>query len=505
MNTRTQVLIVGAGPTGLTLAAELARLGIDFVLFDKKKGITKLSKALAVHARSLEVFEDCALADKAIERGQLAQGADIIVNGRRRGFLNLKGIGRGLTEYAYLLVLEQSETEKLLLEYLKKKKKKVHWKHELVSLRQNKNKTIAKLKSGDKKYEIEADYVVGCDGASSTVRKSLKMDFKGSTTEELFYVVDAQVDWELKGKERLRVFFSREKFVLYFPMKGGKRHRIVSKLDGFDMDTDPKDIPYETIEEDILKDTSVPVRIFDVDWYSAYKVHSRKAKSFRKGRIFLAGDAAHIHTPAGGQGMNTGIQDAYNLAWKLAYVLKGKMKESILDSYDDEREMTARTLLRGTDKVFEYMAGTRPIDIFLRLYVLPYVLSVITRFRFLSRGAFLKLSQINIHYEGVGIVESELDGIVAGKRLPYSRLKGASIYDSFRGDSFYLLHAKGVDLNLDLPEWVQPFELPKKSELGELLGVNYLLLRPDKHVAYVGGELAEISTYIQRFRTPCPE
>lgn len=496
MQKKTQVLIVGAGPTGLTMAADLERFGIDFIIIDKKDGITDLSKALGVQARTLEVFEEYGLADEAVKRGEKAKAGEIIVNGKQRGLLNLTGLGKGLTAFPYLLILPQSETEELLEGHLKKKRKKILWKHELLSLQQDKKSATATIKSPKGTQSIKADYIVGCDGAGSFVRKHLKMKFEGDTAGQLFYVVDAKVDWKLKNKEHLKIFFSRNNFILYFPLKGGNRFRVISKLEGYNTDRSPNQISYEEIEADILNDTSVPVRILDVAWHSVYKVHSRKAKTFRKGRVFLAGDAAHIHTPAGGQGMNTGIQDAYNLGWKLAMVLQGKLKPSILDTYDQEREVNARNLLKGTDRAFKYMSSTGPFYAFLRIYILPYLLAFLSQFTLFSKKAFLTISEIDIQYKSQAILPSSYKTIEAGKRLPYIDIKGSSIYNMLRGQCFYLLHGHEQDLaQVSLPKWVKRLAMdPKHLKLDG----HFVLLRPDKHVAYVGKDLSKIQALLHQ-------
>jgi 2-polyprenyl-6-methoxyphenol hydroxylase-like FAD-dependent oxidoreductase len=318
----TEVLIVGAGPTGLSLACQLVRYGIDFVLIEKNAGITRYSKAIGVQARTMEIYEQLGVVEQALDRGQITGKIQIITGGKIRGGVDLSAMGEGLSPYPYLFILEQSKNERLLYEYLQSHQKEVLWQTELIDFIHDDSSATAQVKTAEGITEtITAKYLVGCDGAKSPVRQALGLSFAGSTLERLFYVADAQISWEFSHDAGYGCL-SRDSETIFFPMAGEDRYRIIGTFpEGFDQPT--KEILYPEIEQRIKEDTKLDLDISDVNWFSVYKVQTRAVKKFSVGRCFVAGDAAHIHSPAGGQGMNTGIQDAYNLAWKMAFVIKG--------------------------------------------------------------------------------------------------------------------------------------------------------------------------------------
>src|SRR6266498_2487139 len=197
MNQNTDVLIIGAGPTGLSLACQLVRYGIDFVILEKKESVTPYSKAIGVQARTLEIYEQIDLAQEALEQGTVAGKGRLLVGGEVRGELDFSNIGEGLSPYPYVLMLEQSKNEKLLYEYLQSHGKEVHWRTTLESFSQKDSGVMAQVKAADGASQtIEAKYFVGCDGAKSPTRNELGLEFAGSTFERMFYVADAQVDWK---------------------------------------------------------------------------------------------------------------------------------------------------------------------------------------------------------------------------------------------------------------------------------------------------------------------
>src|SRR5215212_2900456 len=234
---KTDVIIVGAGPTGLSLACQLIRYGIDFVIIDKNQGVTPYSKALGVHARTLEIYEQMDLSRKAIERGTIAGKVRMLEGGDVRGEVNLSNVGQGLSPYPYMLVLEQSKNEQLLYEYVQSRHRDVLWQTELESLLQNETSVTAQVKnSAGESQIIEGRYAVGCDGPKSTVRHALGLSFEGSTFERLFYVADVQIDWQY-SHDALHVCLARNSVVAFFPMRGENRWRIVGSFpEGLDRD-----------------------------------------------------------------------------------------------------------------------------------------------------------------------------------------------------------------------------------------------------------------------------
>ena len=258
MNTQTDILIVGAGPTGLMLACQLARLGVDFLVIEKREGVTSHSKAIGVHARTLEIYEQLDLAEKAIERGAVSGKVQLLAGGEVRGAFDLSHIGEGLSPYPFILNLEQSKNEQLLYEYLQSQGKDVLWNTELESFSQTESGVTAQIKTADGALQtVEARYLVGCDGAKSPVRHALDLPFEGSTFERTFYVADVQIDWEL-SHDASHFCLAHDSFLLFFPLKGDKRYRIVGVFPD-EYSKDEGEVLYDEIEARIKAEVQLPL------------------------------------------------------------------------------------------------------------------------------------------------------------------------------------------------------------------------------------------------------
>lgn len=487
------MVIVGAGPTGLSMAAQLLRYNIDFILIDKKEGITNLSKALVVQARTLEIFEEIELVQKAINEGRTTVAINMFYKGKRRASVNINNLGKGMSAFPFALSLEQSKTEKLLADYLLENGKEIIWNTEFIRLEQNESNVTAYCKTSDgQEQKIQADYLVGCDGAGSMVRHQLSLSFEGSTEPRLFYVADVVLESPVVNKDELFMFLIKKGFVLFFPMEGIGHYRIIGVLPDA-KDTD-KNYTFNDVEPFIKQQIISPLEFKELRWFSTYKVHSRKANAFMKDRCFIAGDAAHIHTPAGGQGMNTGIQDAYNLAWKLAYVLNGEAKQWLLNTYNTERSENAKHLLQTTDRMFDIMSGVNSFWNFLRLNIFPPLLNLLTKNRIVQKQLFPLLSQIGISYPDSKLtIKSAVGKIKAGDRMPYFVFSdGSSIFSYLTAPAFKILFF-GDDKENGLQRFANTKvrlvqhcfkEIPKT-----LFGSEknfYVLLRPDNHISYIG-------------------
>ena len=241
---------------------------------------------------------------------------------------------------------EQNKNEKLLYENLQENKQNVLWNTSFVSLEETSESVNVSIKneSNSESTVINAKYIVGCDGARSVIRHQRNFNFEGGTYATKFFVADVTVTWKL-GYDKIVMAPSKGLFVAFFPLQGEKRLRIVGTLPAEYFDKE--EIDFDVLESVIKKTTNFELNFDNVGWHSVYKVHHRCVDSFNKGRIFLAGDAAHVHSPAGGQGMNTGLQDAHNLAWKMAYVIKGTAKEKLLETYNEERLPFAQSLIKN--------------------------------------------------------------------------------------------------------------------------------------------------------------
>ncbi len=512
---KTDIIIIGAGPTGLSLACQLVRYGIDFVIVEKNEGVTPYSKAIGVQARTLEIYEQIDLAQKAIERGAIAGKARLLAGGKVRGEFDMSNIGQGLSPYPFMLFLEQSKNEQLFYEYLQSRQIEVFWKTELESFSQNDSGVRAQVKTADGSSQIiEAKYLVGCDGPKSPTRHALGLSFEGTTYEHLFYVADAQIDWNL-SHDAVHVCMSKNSFLLFFPLKGEKRYRIVGILpEEFVKDED--NILYEEIEARIKEDAKLELDIHDVEWFSTYKVHTRYVSSFSKGRGFLAGDAAHIHSPAGAQGMNTGIQDGYNLAWKMALVLKGKADEKLLETYNEERLENAKNLLQTTDRLFTIGAGSNWFLAFVRTKIAPPIAKYILGFDTVKKLIFPRLSQIGINYRHSSLSRHAGDEdfrVKAGDRMPYFLVDGKSVYDKLHQPKFHLLVFS--DAESDFKALRTEFEskyvglvdfhaIPLYPQVAKVFGANKpfsVVLRPDNYLGFITTEtsLDELGVYLNKF------
>jgi 2-polyprenyl-6-methoxyphenol hydroxylase-like FAD-dependent oxidoreductase len=511
--TKTDVIIVGAGPTGLNLACQFVRYGIDFVIIDKKPGITSYSKALGVQARTMEIYEQLGVVEKAIDRGQIAGKIQIVVDAKIRGGVDFSAMGEGLSPYPYLFILDQSENERLLYEYLQSHQKDVRWKTDLEHFTQDEMGVTAQVKTADGVIEtIEAKYLVGCDGGRSPVRNALGLSFEGSTFDRLFYVADAQIDWEFTHDAGYGCL-SQASETIFLPMVGEDRYRIIGTFpEGYNKPE--SDISYAEIEQLIKDDTKLDLDISNVNWFSVYKVNTRAVNKFSVGRCFVAGDAAHIHSPAGGQGMNTGIQDAYNLAWKMAFVIKGYASEKLLDTYNEERLPNAQQLLETTDRAFDMMVGSHWFFAFLRTTILPLVAQHAMGQDFVGKNVFSMMSQIRLNYRDRTLSKYDLhkdSPVKAGDRMPYFLVDGKSIYDELHAPKFHLLLFSDQEhgdlgfqqeIETEYGNLIDFKFIPIQQHITEIFGTNrlfHVLLRPDNYIGFISvkASLVDLENYLR--------
>ncbi|WP_026925977.1 FAD-dependent monooxygenase [Granulicoccus phenolivorans] len=420
--TRTDVLVVGAGPSGLMAAVCLARLGVEVTVVDAKSGPTRESRALALQARSMEIYDQLGLVDRVLAE---ADRAPRIVTGyRARTFapISFDRFGRTLTPYPGIYILEQSRNERILSDAYLAGGGDLRWQHRVTDLRTDgpqPRPVRATLESPQGTSSIEARWCIAADGASSWIREHLGLAFEGSTNPLRFYVVDAVGTTGLvEGSVNLRVSPSR--FLLAFPMGAPGHHRLI----GVAAD-DPDDRRLEaTVRAGLAADFAVA---YDrSDWFSSYRVHHRLADRFREGPVFLIGDAAHVHSPVGGQGMNTGLQDAHNLACKLADVRAGRADPALLDRYEAERRPVAQRLVGTTDEVFARVTSASRIAGFVRGRVVPWLGPAAVRLvpALIGTGRIYGyLGQLRIHYWSDPGERARRQGHrdpVVGRRLPWS-------------------------------------------------------------------------------------
>jgi 2-polyprenyl-6-methoxyphenol hydroxylase-like FAD-dependent oxidoreductase len=475
----SEVLIVGAGPTGLVLALWLARLGIRVRIIDKTAEPGTASRALAVQARTLELYRQLGLADEVVEAGLVFSAANLWARGRKAAHVELGRLGAGRSPFPYGLIYPQDEHERFLIERLEELDVHVERGTELIDFEEADGRIVAHLQGST----CNAVFLAGCDGAHSTVREKLDISYPGGTYEHLFFVADVEASGPLMDRE-LHVSIDKSDFAAVFPLKEGGRVRLIGTIRP-EAEKEGENLGWDDVSQGLLQRLRIDVR--RVNWFSTYHVHHRVAARFRQGRAFLLGDAAHIHSPVGGQGMNTGVGDAVNLAWKLAAALRGRAPARILDSYEPERIGFARRLIATTDRVFQFVTRSGRLAAGVRVHVAPRVISAAFRLPAVRRFMFRTVSQTAIEYRQSDLSEGRAGRIRGGDRLPWvqSELDNFTPLESLD----WQVHVYGaatrglaaICASRGLRLHVFPWS-PSAARAGLARNASYLV-RPDGHVA----------------------
>lgn len=481
---RSDVLIVGAGPTGLVLALWLAKLGVNVHIIDSTSEAGTTSRALAVQARTLELYNQLDLTDAVLSSGHKVPAVNLWVKGKQEAHLKFEVIGSDLTPYSFLYIFPQDQHERLLIDRLQQLGVTVQRSTALLGFTDEGDRIVARLRDAEgAESNFEARYIAGCDGARSKVREVVGAGFPGGTYRQVFYVADVEASGpSLDGQ--LHIDLDEADFLAVFPMAGEGRARLIGAVRDERADH-PENLKFEDISDRAIRHLKVDVA--KVNWFSTYRVHHRVAKHFRYGRAFLLGDAAHIHSPAGGQGMNTGIGDAINLAWKLATVLSGKASDALLDSYEAERIGFARRLVATTDRVFSFATAEGRMADLLRTRVAPTVIPLVTRFDAAREFIFRTVSQIMLNYRDAPLSEGVAGSVHGGERLPWAggdhnnfaslRTIGWQVHVYGSASSALKTWCDTHALALHSFEWE-----PRYAEIGFARNATYLL-RPDTYVA----------------------
>jgi 2-polyprenyl-6-methoxyphenol hydroxylase-like FAD-dependent oxidoreductase len=479
-------LIVGAGPTGLVLAIWLTEFGVSVRIIDKTAEPGTTSRALAVSARTLELYSQLGMAGAVVDGGVKVPAANIWVQGTRLARLPVDRLGDGLTPFPFVLMFPQDVHERVLIERLESLGVQVERRTTLVRFEQEREKVRATLERADGSQTIcEAAFLAGCDGARSTVREALGTGFPGGTYSDIFFVADAEGSGPATNGE-IHVDLGRSDFLAVFPMKGAGRVRLVGTV----LERPAEEHGQLTFDEVRGRVTGhLKFTIGRVNWFSTYHVHHRVAASFRAGRAFLLGDAAHVHSPVGGQGMNTGIGDAVNLAWKLAAVLNGGAPPGLLETYEPERIGFARRLVATTDRVFAVVTDQGPIAWRVRTRLIPLVAPLLFRLAAVRRFLFRTVSQVGVNYRHSPLSEGAAGTVWGGDRLPWVRTGPNE-------DNFAPLAARAWQVQvygeprrgvaeacaaLGLPLEIVPWQ-PAMERSGLERGAIYLI-RPDGYIA----------------------
>lgn len=437
-------LVVGAGPVGLTMAAHLLRHGIGFRIIDKAPAPSDKSKALAIWGRTLEMLEGMGLVDAFTSAGVFLNGLRTYSNDQLLLHLKLNATG---TAYSRPLLLAQSETERLLTEHLQRAGMTVERAVELTDIRDTGNEVAAFLRHADGREEqVRCDWLLGCDGAHSVARKKLGLEFAGAAEPNDFILADCRVDGPLPMDE-ITGFWHSDGVVGFFPFKPS-RWRIIADMGAAKGMERPADPSLADVQAIVDQRCPTGIRLSEPHWLAGFRIHERKVADYRRGRVFLCGDAAHIHSPAGGQGMNTGMQDAWNLSWKLALVHSGKAKPALLDSYTPERSPVGELVLRQAARMTSLITLRNPVARFLR----NQGLRLLGRIPAFQRDFVRYLAEMAIHYPKSPLNgESTRADWKGGKVKPGDRFPDVRLRDPKTGRDermLRILHGTGYDLVL---------------------------------------------------------
>ncbi|RDI53588.1 FAD-dependent monooxygenase [Microvirga subterranea] len=372
MTDDTRILISGAGPVGLTMAIELTRYGVPIRIVDKAASRTDKSKALVIWSRTLELLDRAGLVRQFLDAGQTCHGTQFSNGPETIARVSFDSID---SPYPFALMIPQSETERILETHLKELGVAVERQVELTGFAERDGRVLSTiLRPDDQNEVIETQWLVGCDGAHSAVRHGLGMSFEGSTQPSDWALADVEITG-LKDPDRIAIFWHSDGILAVFPISD-KRFRVIADLGPAGDDGHHADPTLDDVQALVDRRGPGGIVLSNPIWLAAFRINERKVRDYGRGRVFLAGDAAHIHSPAGGQGMNTGMQDAFNLSWKLAMVARGTCKPSLLESYSPERSAVGDVVLRNASRMTDAAVLRNPIAQAIRNKIAHFALDI---------------------------------------------------------------------------------------------------------------------------------
>ena len=519
------VLVVGAGPTGLMMACQLAIHKVSFRIIDKKLQPSSYSGALIVHARTMEIFEQIGIAEKVLQKSMQANLLSIVFNGVKKAQISLKNIGQGLSQFPNLYLIEQSKTEQILIDFILASGNRIEWNTELISFSMTDSTVTSVIQAGGGQAEkIESTYLIAADGGNSFVREQLRIPFVGRKHPISLFIIDCKAEFDLPADE-MCFSFSNHSTSGFFPLMEGRRRidgLIPSSLEG------KIKITFEDIEKNFAERLRMKIRLFSPEWFSVSHSYQRYALNYQQNNIFLAGDAAHTFTPVGAQGMNTGLQDAYNLAWKLAYTIQKKAKPSLLWTYSKERKDIAKKTVLSTGKIYRLVSSRNVFIKTFRIGLLPYlmkwILPLIEKHKKLRKYSFTTISEIGINYRKSPLSFTASYGNFPkhspkpGDRMPYlvyiENERKINIHEKLKGIKFTLYIFLGESNSNEIESIATKYKSILTIKIIELtadskhlfyqLGIKksgFYLVRPDMYIAYRSSALVfnHLEKYIDQY------
>jgi 2-polyprenyl-6-methoxyphenol hydroxylase-like FAD-dependent oxidoreductase len=483
------VLVVGAGPTGLTAALELSRMGIAVRIVDRAQTASTTSRALGVQARTLELLMPRGVGDEMVRLGNRARRTALYTAGHRIAGIDFSRMD---SQFDYILLLAQSETERLLTEQLGRQGVKVERGVRFGSLTERSDVVGVVLTAPDGTAEtVEASYVIAADGSHSPIRKHLGLPFIGRALPQNYVLGDLHLVGDI-AEDQLSIFMAANGFLAVFPMGDGRFRLMATDPDGITGDVDEPSLA--DIQALCDRTVGFPVQLYELNWSSRFRINSRHMETLRQGRVFFGGDSAHVHSPAGGQGMNAGIQDMVNLSWKLAMVLRGTARPELLDTYESDRLPVIRQLVGMTERATKVFNSTNPLAHAALTRLAPVALS---RARVQDKAA-PRLGQIAASYRGTAIAKGggRIGDLRAGDRVPDLELTEGRLYDLVDTMTPTLLvsgfvpgfaSGGGERIAAAFQPWADVIAVREVTLPAELIaGSGWLLVRPDGYLAAAG-------------------
>jgi 2-polyprenyl-6-methoxyphenol hydroxylase-like FAD-dependent oxidoreductase len=457
----TDVLIVGAGPVGLFMANECARRGLRWRMVEQRAGQSEHSKALAIFPRTLEIFDMAGLVPAFLEAANPVNSVAVLSHDRTLARIRFEP---EQTPYPFVAMVPQNVTESLLAEALRRRGGTIDYNTSFVSLEQLEDTVSATVEHGGTREKIDATFIVGCDGAHSGVRTSLGIELEGGDYETPFMLADIETNRDLPGNE-MQLCPGTQGPVAIFPMSVTRR-RIVATIERPEGDAPSLELAQRVLAERAPKE----IQAHALHWSSYFRIHHRHAPRLREGRVFLAGDAAHIHSPFGGQGMNTGLHDVWNLVWKLEMVVRGRGNNLLLDSYSEERLPIIKDVIETTDRLTKVMGTPNVLAQFLRDSLIPAV----SHFSAFQHAFVNRLSGLGVAYPNSPIVEG----------------RGERIFEDFMRDGltpgrhFVLLvpEDESTTLKTSVESLVSEFDAVLRVKTTQKENIE--LIRPDGYLAF---------------------